>query len=234
MHTDLNVSSSIDCSRGFAYFDCIALINITYSQFPVYLRDSLDLMAEEFFCFLLNIVAMFWFSLFFLIASSVIFANPIPVESSDLGNLSDTVPDGFNESDDTANDKVWDNREADIDSMKYSVIPTSSNVVVDSSVSPVADCLSDTSSTGSVDDKIEKRRTTVCPAQETPVRPGTRQPAKQPTTSNPRKPTNSDDLCTAELSYHVTCGGTEYMTSSLSRLPRPLIGIVPNCVPGKS
>lgn len=191
-------------------------------------------MAEKFFCFLLNIVAMFWFSLIFLIASSTIFANPIPVESSDLGNLSDTVPDGSNESDDTADDRVWDNPDVDIDSMKYPVFLTSSNAIVESTVSPVADCSSDTSSTSSVDDNIEKRRKTVCPVQEAPVRPGIRQPAKQPTTSNPKKPTDSDDLCTAELSYHVTCGGTEYMTSSLSRLPRPLIGIVPNCVPGKS
>ena len=176
---------------------------------------------------------MFRFFIIFLIASSTIFANPIPIGSNNLDDLSDTDPDGLNESDDTANDKSWNSHDVNINSLKYPVFLTSSNVIVDSSVSSVADCPSDTSSAGSVDDKIEKRRKIECPVQEAPVRPGVTRPSKQPTTNNPKNTISSDELCTAELSYHVTCGGPEYITSALSKLPKPLIGFIPNCVLGK-
>lgn len=190
--------------------------------------------------FFFNSLIMFFFPLLFSIILVTVFANPIPTYSKDLGDLTDNAADSLNESDDltlkqvTLNtDEVTDtaNNPA-ISTVAYSVpIVASLDIVTNPSRSTSPDCTVNVPSDGFTDVIVQKRFK-VCPLTDAPKPQSVPQPVLQPPTEK-SKPftTNSNNPCGSDKPKYVSCGGDEYISPYQ---PHPLIGIIPNCVPGKS
>ena len=189
--------------------------------------------------FFFNSLVMFIFPLLCSIILVTVFANPIPADSKDLGDLTDNAADGLNESDDLTLEQVTLNTDEVTDTAKNPAIPTvtysvpvvtSLDIVTDSSHSTSSACTLDVPSDGFTDVIIQKRFK-VCPVTDTPKPPRVPQPVLQPPTEKSKpSTTNSNNPCGFDKPKYVSCGGDEYISPYM---PHPLIGIIPNCVLGK-
>ena len=174
---------------------------------------------------------MFCFLLILLSASTIELANPIQISSEDSIDSS-TDLDGLNNPNDLTFNKAPFNLGLNVDDENdpvVSFIPpnapviSNSNIVTDPLTSQNVGCTASASPDSSIDNDVQKRGK-VCPTD-----PVSHPPTLMPAGQSKKSTTSIPNPCRFYTPHHVTCGGTEYMTSQSS----VIIAGIPNCVPGK-